>query len=842
MKRKIEKIRDFMSACYTGKLSQAKQLLASFDTNEEKQSLLVDYGSFTAFHSACQNNRLNIVDWLLEPWNQESRPDMLAMGNYQSFRLACQNKFFDLAEKLFSSCDDKEQLAIISSNPHESFTFACAKGYMDVIRLSVQHVEKCSEWISKDDYLSFCIACENGHYEVVLYLLSISDRQEKTAMLTVRDALAFGAACQQGHMDVATLILSSCANHEERLSVIRAKEYGPFLGACMGGHLGIAQWLLTLIDDEEQSSMFSTRSHNSFSGACSRGHLGVAQWLLKLSIDDKEQSSMFSESCYGAFFGACMNDHLNVAQWVLSLCQDDEERIKVVSFCNYNAFRVACEQGHLDLAKWLCGLCQTAEEKEAMLHGNDRGAFRNACHNGHFKVVQWLLESCSDHHDKNAMISARQYEAFLGACKNGHLKIVKELCSMCSNKKEMLAKLATYQGYCVFDYARRRDYPETVKYLLSQLTENDRLDIFKYHFELWPELTQDEQMMLIKEGYFSDQLITTIINNHTLFVDDVFKLVRSTTSTVVREALDLSLYVLNFRTIIDKAYDNNAFRKVFSMYVNDCLQYNKDYFLDNNFTYLCAKTFDLRGGEVCNNVLNDIDPFDLLNPTYLNKWLSSLDSISDRAMFAKHYQAAVWRQPLYDALERGFDEIEVSSLIAVIRVLFEHQYFTIQTLIERINIGNQLTDQCIWVALCQEAVMEIMEQQGCLTQEYQLLWESFCVHPLNLSENNVMVQTSLKIIGWFEQELNKQDDAKLIWSHDQIWHMMQSLGLGIGIMYQDTPEERMRKLQLKKRLLSSNHFSLQANNSDITDIKYEQSTTVSSFSRIMSGLTSEQLE
>ena len=118
-----------MSACYTGKLSQAKQLLASFDTNEEKQSLLVDYGSFTAFHSACQNNRLNIVDWLLEPWNQESRPDMLAMGNYQSFRLACQNKFFDLAEKLFSSCDDKEQLAIISSNPHEFYFCLCKRLY-----------------------------------------------------------------------------------------------------------------------------------------------------------------------------------------------------------------------------------------------------------------------------------------------------------------------------------------------------------------------------------------------------------------------------------------------------------------------------------------------------------------------------------------------------------------------------------------------------------------------------------------------------------------------------------------------------------------------------------------
>lgn len=84
----------------------------------------------------------------------------------------------------------------------------------------------------------------------------------------------------------------------------------------------------------------------AFRFACVEGHLGVAQWLLSIKPDIN-----ISANNEHAFKYTCFKGHLEVAQWLLSIKPDID-----ISVDNDVVFRFVCQTGDLVIAQWLQSL------------------------------------------------------------------------------------------------------------------------------------------------------------------------------------------------------------------------------------------------------------------------------------------------------------------------------------------------------------------------------------------------------------------------------------------------------------------------------------------------------
>ena len=82
----------------------------------------------------------------------------------------------------------------------------------------------------------------------------------------------FLSHCARGELEAAQRIWAS-HSHEMNLS---ESEGICFRRACFGGHLLVAQWLLTVNPDLH----LSVWGESAFCQACHNGHLDIAQWLL----------------------------------------------------------------------------------------------------------------------------------------------------------------------------------------------------------------------------------------------------------------------------------------------------------------------------------------------------------------------------------------------------------------------------------------------------------------------------------------------------------------------------------------------------------------------------------
>ena len=189
---------------------------------------------------------------------------------------------------------------------------------------------------------------------------------------------------------------------------------------CDHGNLPHAQWIF------RHSVINNTQLFASFIGACMHGHLHVAQWIHKIIPN-------ISNKC--AFHVACVYGHLHVAQWIHGLASSIElERTfhsdyihrltnavqrKYETTIYADTLRDVCTNGHLHVAQWFYEIASDIEFKDALRH---------ASRTGQLHVVQWIYKIIPD---------IDLTDAFLQAYKSSKIHVVKWIIET-DNKYERL--------------------------------------------------------------------------------------------------------------------------------------------------------------------------------------------------------------------------------------------------------------------------------------------------------------------------------------------------------------------------------------------------------------------
>jgi ankyrin repeat protein len=302
------------------------------------------------------------------------------------------------------------------------FIEACSLGnIIDIKRMiEEENLNPMASTIQRQNPLH--IACENGHIQVVKYLIENGYVDVNyTTLYKGRTPLHY--ACMQGHLDVVKYLFE---NEETYVNYSDSDGYKPFNLACKNCHMDVINFMIK--HKRLDLSAKDKNGENPFHWACRHGHLHYVRFLIE-------------------------HRHVDVNDTVI--------------YYKNKAIHLACRFGHLDIIQYLI-------ENKYVMDLNDRNTFQEtilhqACKNNNLDVVKYLVEIL--HCDINTT-DRNGCTPIFKACENGHLDIVRYL----FYKNANIQIIDNYECNVLF-YAR--DDKEIINFLLEEcLLDANNIDFF----------------------------------------------------------------------------------------------------------------------------------------------------------------------------------------------------------------------------------------------------------------------------------------------------------------------------------------------------------------------------
>ena len=204
---------------------------------------------------------------------------------------------------------------------------------------------------SKDDGFDLHYACENGHLDIVKYLVNTLHCDPQMQDTHGRSPLNLAAG--KGRLEVVKFFLEDlkldCESSDR-------DGYVPLHFASMGGHLNVVKYLFNEHHCNPQAKGFV--SHTPLHLAASNGQLEVVKFLceyLKLDCDSVSETiqgdvnfHMMASDGYTPLHYASKNGHLDVVKYLVEVCSFDP----LIPSRGGTSLYLAEAKGHVEIVKY----------------------------------------------------------------------------------------------------------------------------------------------------------------------------------------------------------------------------------------------------------------------------------------------------------------------------------------------------------------------------------------------------------------------------------------------------------------------------------------------------------
>lgn len=155
---------------------------------------------------------------------------------------------------------------------------------------------------AKDDY-AFRFACKNGHFDIVKYLIQLSERKnsKRTINIQVNNGIPLQHACENGHLDIVKYLLvkGSIINN----SILPL--------SCRNGHLDIVKYLV-----EEIKIDIYEKDYKTFFYAIKSNNPEIINYLLQI---DKENNNKYNfDIIQRLFIYSLQNSCYEISKYLLT--------------------------------------------------------------------------------------------------------------------------------------------------------------------------------------------------------------------------------------------------------------------------------------------------------------------------------------------------------------------------------------------------------------------------------------------------------------------------------------------------------------------------------------------
>ena len=361
------------------KQSYADPFLKHCTTNMTKTT---ETSLYDMLFVACKVGQLGIIKYIIQ--GLKLKPDISDDNEASPLLLACQNRWLIVVEYLVSL----PTFIPDNSEKAEVFLLACLVGNLPFIKVIVEELQWNPNIVTEDQRTPIYIACHNGHYDIVLYLLSLSHYKPNNDEYFAESLFR---VCKAGYLEVI-----KHAIEDNKFDPIRLRDQfqrSLLHLMCQYGHLKMVQYLV-----EKQGCSLDVRDDGKrtpLHSASLRGHTEVVQYLLAQQNCDMNVKNLFQRT---PLHYASLNGHLSVVQY---LTNDRRCDPGIGDEHNMTALHFACRSGYLDIVFHLIHrLGCLPDVKDSY----GRTPLHYACLHGHNDVIKYLIKKkkCkSDDKDKD---------------------------------------------------------------------------------------------------------------------------------------------------------------------------------------------------------------------------------------------------------------------------------------------------------------------------------------------------------------------------------------------------------------------------------------------------------
>lgn len=247
------------------------------------------------------------------------------------------------------------------------FRGACINGNLHIIEW-FQTFPNIDRW----NKFGLPIAAASNHFNLIKYFLSKIDMVNSTKFIES----AINNACYHGSSEVIQLLLHIKSDHIQI----------PFVNACQGGHLKMAQYLINKYDIDQK------HQNLAFRGACKTGNIKIAQWLWSIgNIDLSHNLKVYSI----------------IEKKRIHMQFGKKYTLRSIQKSNCDVFELTCFHGKLEIAKWLHMI-------GAPINYNKYRSLQTTLLRQHYHIAKWLISiSDYDSYDKlfNMLCDKNNFES-----------------------------------------------------------------------------------------------------------------------------------------------------------------------------------------------------------------------------------------------------------------------------------------------------------------------------------------------------------------------------------------------------------------------------------------------
>lgn len=185
-----------------------------------------------------------------------------------------------------------ETIELEEKKTNNQFIEYCQSGDLEKVKC---YLHKPQVYIDYNHNQAFTRACENGHVEVVEYLLQ--QDQEKILNSTSTLVYAYNAVCKNGYLDILKILINKKSLNTNKMKDFYGIE-DALVKASQNGQLKIIDYLVSLnkIKFKEVLDIFEIKSgdksksgfhhtgkieHGIFLNACEKGHLEITKYVIE---------------------------------------------------------------------------------------------------------------------------------------------------------------------------------------------------------------------------------------------------------------------------------------------------------------------------------------------------------------------------------------------------------------------------------------------------------------------------------------------------------------------------------------------------------------------------------
>lgn len=459
----------------------------SSDSQRREMLSLEDFKAFNVAADEGLFDLFNIIYTFSKPY-QDIWTEIPDRGNYAGFRSSAKNGHLSTLKGIWNWLSEKNANSVTTTSDTQTAS-----------KVSSKTVATLQKVLNSNDYLVFCLAAENQHWDVLMQLFGWLDlNEDKVRKELLNSWNYYKSEFPKVDFEKANSFIN------KGLGIIDQSYHGPsFTTAPAPSHqVGAASSTeaTSVIPDSESSSLFVL---TEFKNAVTHNHTEILAkmwasanpgqqqmaietdqfWCLTECIKNnridcfkllwdwtsQEQRNQFlgeSKSPLYAliFIEAGELGRTEILQHVYTT-STLEEQCTMLSAENFEAFQASAKNNHLGVVSALVKLLEAQQQPQqpqidAMLTSNNCQAFLNGIVERKLDLITLIFESATSKEAKKTLIESGSYRPFCIAGENGYTQVLMMLYDWSNSKQAMLKSFDAYVSSLAI---RKRDTPQIKK-------------------------------------------------------------------------------------------------------------------------------------------------------------------------------------------------------------------------------------------------------------------------------------------------------------------------------------------------------------------------------------------